>query len=148
MGFWEKPSVYRHWLSIWQSDRRSWNGKILKPSTWCWQWLQQSELNWLKKKRRKTWACLLCVICSVVPDSLWTQVPLSMEFFRQEYWSVLSFPPMPGIQLGSPALQADSLSSELQRNPASSLLAASPLASHKGSSAPSLLATGKTDLNS
>ena len=40
-----------------------------------------------------------------------------MKFSRQEYWSGLPFPslgdlPNPGIELGSPALQADSLSSE------------------------------------
>ena len=43
--------------------------------------------------------------------------PLSVEFFRQEYWSGLPFPsprdlPNPGIEPGSPALQADSLLSE------------------------------------
>ena len=41
-------------------------------------------------------------------------VPLSMEFFRQEYWAGLPFPssgeiPHPGIELASPALQVDSL---------------------------------------
>ena len=40
-----------------------------------------------------------------------------MEFSRQEYWSESPFPspgdlPDPGIEPGSPALQADSLSSE------------------------------------
>ena len=40
------------------------------------------------------------------------QAPPSMEFFRQEYWSGLPFPspedlPHPGIEPGSPALQAD-----------------------------------------
>ena len=44
--------------------------------------------------------------------------PLSMGFSRQEYWSGLPFPspgdlPDPGIQPGSPALQADSLPIEL-----------------------------------
>ena len=42
------------------------------------------------------------------------QAPLSMEFFRQEYWSGLPFPspgdlPDPGIEPGSSALQAHSL---------------------------------------
>ena len=42
------------------------------------------------------------------------QSPLSMEFSRQEYCIGLPFPspgalPDPGIELGSPALQADSL---------------------------------------
>ena len=40
--------------------------------------------------------------------------PLSMEFSRQEYWSGQPFPspgdiPHPGVETGSPALQADSL---------------------------------------
>ena len=43
--------------------------------------------------------------------------PLSMEFSRQEYWSGLPLPsprdfPNPGIEQGSPALQADPLPSE------------------------------------
>ena len=50
----------------------------------------------------------------------WTvahQAPLSMGFFRQEYWSGLPCPPpgdLPnlGIEPRSPALQADSLTSE------------------------------------
>ena len=45
-----------------------------------------------------------------------------MEFSRQEYWSELPFPtpgdpPSPGIKLGSPTLQADSLWSELPGKP-------------------------------
>ena len=46
-----------------------------------------------------------------------TQAPLSVGFPRQEYRSGLPFPfpgdlPNPGIEPGSPALQADSLLSE------------------------------------
>ena len=49
-------------------------------------------------------------------------IPLSMEFSRQEYCSGLLFPspgdlPNPGIVLRSPALQADSLSSESSGKP-------------------------------
>jgi len=45
-------------------------------------------------------------------------VPLSMEFSQQEYWNGLPFTSPgdlsnPGIEPGSPALQADSLLSEL-----------------------------------
>ena len=45
--------------------------------------------------------------------------PLSMEFSRQEYWSGLPFPsprdlPDPGIKPRSPALQADSLPTEVE----------------------------------
>ena len=50
----------------------------------------------------------------------WTvpyQAPLSIGFSRQEYWSGLPFPspgdnPDPGIEPGSPALQADALLSK------------------------------------
>ena len=58
---------------------------------------------------------------SATPQTVARQAPLSMEFFRQEYWSGLPFPSPeslsdPGIEPESPALQADSLPSELQRN--------------------------------
>ena len=51
----------------------------------------------------------------------WTiayRAPPSMGFSRQEYWSELPFPspgdlPNPGIEPGSPALQADAFPSEL-----------------------------------
>ena len=50
------------------------------------------------------------------------QAPLSMGFSRQEYWSALPFPsqgdlPEPGIEPRSPALQADSLQTELSGKP-------------------------------
>ena len=53
----------------------------------------------------------------VTPWTVTHQVPLSMEFSRQEYWSGLPFPspgdlPNAGIKPGSPALQTDSLPSE------------------------------------
>ena len=57
--------------------------------------------------------------CSVMSDSVksWIiprQAPLSMKFFRQEYWSGLPCPspgnlPDPGIKPRSPALWMDSL---------------------------------------
>ena len=53
----------------------------------------------------------------VTPWTVAHQVPLSMEFSKQEYWSGLLFPPPgdlpnPGIEPGSPTLQADALLSE------------------------------------
>ena len=64
----------------------------------------------------------MCVSRSVVSNSFvipWTvahQVPLSMEFSRQEYWNGLPFPspgdlPNPGIESRSPTLRADALTS-------------------------------------
>ena len=55
------------------------------------------------------------------------QAPPFMEFSRQECWSGLPFPspgdlPYPGIEPGSPALQADALPSEPPGKPPLSLL--------------------------
>ena len=53
----------------------------------------------------------------VTPWTVAYQVPPSMGFSRQECWSGLPFPspgdlPDPGIEPGSPTLQADALPSE------------------------------------
>ena len=50
-------------------------------------------------------------------DSVPHQALLSIDLSKQEYWSGLPFPPTgdlpdPGIKLGSPSLQVDSLPSE------------------------------------
>ena len=68
------------------------------------------------------------VSCSVLSDSFatpWTvahQASLSTGFSRQENWSGLPFPspgdlPNSGIEVRSPALQADSLPSEPSEKP-------------------------------
>ena len=62
----------------------------------------------------------------VTPWTVVCQAPLSIEFPRQEYWSGLPFPsagdlPFPGIELRSPALQADSLLPELKGKPSQSI---------------------------
>ena len=53
-----------------------------------------------------------------MPWTVARKAPLLMGFSRQEYWSGLPFPspedlPNPGIEPRSPALQADSLLTEL-----------------------------------
>ena len=70
-------------------------------------------LNPLKVKVKS----LSLVRLFVTPLTVTYQAPLSMGFSRQEYWSGLPFPspgelPNPGIEPGSPALQADALPSE------------------------------------
>ena len=60
------------------------------------------------------WSCPTIV----TPWTVAWQTSLSMGFSRQEYWSELLFPspgdlPNPGIEPGSPALQADSLPTEV-----------------------------------
>ena len=62
--------------------------------------------------------------CPTLWDPLDCSLPgsPSMGFSRQEYWSGLPFPspgdlPDPGIKPGSPALEADALTTEPQGNP-------------------------------
>ena len=80
------------------------------------------DIDPMLKIYRYMYVCVCaCVSCSVMPNSArpWTtarQAPLSVMFPRQEYGSGLpcSSPgdrPDPGIELGSPPLQADSLPS-------------------------------------
>ena len=57
-----------------------------------------------------------------IPWTVAYQTLLSMEFSKQEHWSGLPFPspgdlPDPGIELESPALQADSLLTETPGKP-------------------------------
>ena len=73
--------------------------------------------------------CLLCmlshVLLFVIPCAVACQVPQSVGFSRQEYWSGLPFSPLgnlpnPRIKPASPvspALQTDSLPTELSENP-------------------------------
>ena len=68
------------------------------------------------------WKLPSCIRLFSTPWTVVRQAILSMEFSRQEYWSGLPFPspgdlPDPGIEPGSPALQADSLLSELSAPP-------------------------------
>ena len=59
----------------------------------------------------------MSIRCVQLLATLWTEAcqdPLSMDFFRQEYWSGLPFPPPqdlpnPGMENVSPALAADSI---------------------------------------
>ena len=72
---------------------------------------------------------LVAQLCPTLCDPMdySPQAPLSMGFFRQEYWSGLPCPPPrdlpePGIEPRSPALQADSLQSEPPGNPSLSII--------------------------
>ena len=77
---------------------------------WC--ITEMTELVELK------WGSFSPVWFFAIPWTVARQAPLSMGFSRKEHWSGLSFPspgdlPDLGIEPGSPALQADSLPSEL-----------------------------------
>ena len=63
-----------------------------------------------------------CVQLFVIPKTVLNHAPLSMGFFRHEYWSGLLYPSPGdlsdrGIEPTSPALQADSLPLSHQRSP-------------------------------
>ena len=73
--------------------------------------------------------CLVTQSCLTLltPWIVAHEAPLPMGFSRQESWNGLPFPspgdlPGPRTKLGSPALQADSLPSELQGNPLSTIV--------------------------
>ena len=60
---------------------------------------------------------LSCARLFATPFTAAHEAPLSMEFSRQGYWNGLPFPSpgdllYPGIEPGSPAFQADALTSE------------------------------------
>ena len=62
------------------------------------------------------------ILLFATPRAVACQVPLSMGFSRQEYWTGVPFPtpgdlPDSGIKPWSPALQKDSLLSELPGKP-------------------------------
>ena len=70
---------------------------------------------------KSNYEMLSCVQLFQTPWTVAHQAPLFMGFSRQEYWSGLPFPspgdlPNPGVEPGSPALQADSLLSDSLRS--------------------------------
>ena len=109
----------------WQRLRHDW---ATSPFTHTLEWSWGSDLRSYffplnpqirKQNCLKTGVCLSfsLVWLFVTPWTIACQTPLSVGFSRQEYWSGLSFPspgglPNPGIEPGSPTLQADSLPSE------------------------------------
>ena len=89
------------------------------------------SLEKLSSKKQSIRHIKIFIVCElshlqlfVTPWTVAPQAPLSMGFSRQEHCSGLLCPPPgalpdPGIELGAPALQADSLSSELPGKPIS-----------------------------
>ena len=83
---------------------------------WEWSWPKYTLGKSLKERKWKCWL-LSCVHLFANPWTAACQAPLSIEFFRQEYWSGLPSPspgvlPHPGIEPRPSTFQADSLLSE------------------------------------
>ena len=79
--------------------------------------LNEVPSNFALQKVKKKVKSLSRVRLFATPWTVAYQTPPSMGFSRQEYWSGLAFPslgdlPDPGIEPGSPTLQADALTSE------------------------------------
>ena len=94
------------------------------------------EVSVPAKQLKRVWLTILTIalgglvakscLTLATPWTVACQAPLSMGFSRQDYWSGLPFPPPgdlpdPGIRLGSPTLEADSLPSEPPGNPVNQL---------------------------
>ena len=115
-------------LRQWKHDFSfSWSSLICMNVQWSFVWSFSRPLkvnrNVLKEillglgKQRVKVKLLSCVQLFATPWTVAYQAPLSMGFSRQECWSGLPFPspgdlPNPGIEPGSPTLQADALPSE------------------------------------
>ena len=113
-------------------EEGTWQGSLKAPFS-----APVSQISSLVTSQLRSWTSIslllyfvcvcVCVLvtqlCLILCDPLRTiahQAPLSMELSRQEYWSGLPCPSPgdlsdPGIEPGSPALQADSLLSEPPR---------------------------------
>ena len=121
--------TFMHWRRKWQPTPVFLSGESQgqRSLVGCCLWgCTESDTDWSDLAAAA--ASIESVKVKVVSDSAqppWTvahQAPLSMEFSRQEYWSGLPFPspgdlPNPGIELGYPALQADSLPFKPLRKP-------------------------------
>ena len=105
--------------------------KILKAGKQItWQDQKNRILNWQQRMLMTIPIYIMCMCAQSLSHvrlfatqaPVAHQAPLSMRLFRQGYWSGLPFPPPgdlpnPGIEPGSPVLQGDSLSTELQGKP-------------------------------
>ena len=129
------------WVAISFSNAWKWKVKVKSLSLWdeynwavvwalfgiafLWDWSENWPFPVLWPLQRKLhWTLVMscaCVLsCVLFFVTLWTvahQATLSMGFSRQECWSGLPFPSpgdlsRPGVEVGPPTLQADSLPSE------------------------------------
>ena len=76
-------------------------------------------VGWHEQINELVLKCVLVTHCPTLCEPMDCSLPgsLSMEFFKQEYWSALAFPspedlPNPGVEHRSPTLHVDSLPSD------------------------------------
>ena len=105
------------WAKRWEAQSKMENivGSLLDCRQINFPKQNQGKMKWCNSESESEVAqCvrLFATLCTVA-----YQASLSMGFSRQEYWSGLPFPspgdlPNPGIEPGSPASEADALTSE------------------------------------
>ena len=117
-------------------DREAWCAAVhgvTKRWTWLSNWTEHSVellcysmfslvIYFIHRRVYKKRKFHSCVQFFVIPWTVACLASLSIEFFRQKYWSGLPFPSPgdlsnPGIEPKSPSLQADSLPTEPLGNP-------------------------------
>ena len=135
---WKRPWEWERLKAKGEGDDRGWDGCMASPIWWTWIWACSSNWWWTGKsgvlqsmgsqRVRHDWVTELNwterlfiylfiyfpslldhVQLFATPSTVACQAPLSMEFYRQEYWSGLPIPipgdlPDPGIKLSSPAV--------------------------------------------
>ena len=102
------------WLFLWTDAQLPLVFHFLKYTSPSWNF----HSNLFKYRAKVKVKSLSPVRLFATPWAVAYQVPPSMRFSRQEYWSGLPVPspadlPNPGIEPRSPVLQADSLPTEL-----------------------------------
>ena len=111
----ENRSQWCNSVQLWRSENTG--------RWWCKSWSESGQEHWWLRAgqdgftKQSEWKSLSHVWLFATPWTVAYQVPPSMGFSRQEYWSGLPFPSPgdltdPGIKPGSPAFQADALTSE------------------------------------
>ena len=112
----KRSQLQRNSKELDNREFRSWRRKseIRKGPSKTWINVDQWTHSFSERKKVKS---LSRIRLFATPWTVAYQPPLSMGFSRQECWSRLPFPspgdfPNPGIEPGSPALEADALPSE------------------------------------
>ena len=105
-------------IGLYSEYIRTYHNSIVRQTTWLINeqkiWKYRLEKNIIANKKEKKVKSLSRVQLFATPWTVAHQVPPSMEFSRQEYWSGLPFPSPgdlsnPGIEYGSPALHIEAL---------------------------------------
>ena len=90
---WKRPCCWERLRTRGEASNRGWDGWMASPTRWTWVWANSGR-SWRSRKP----VMLQFIVFQRVRHNLVAeqqsvahQAPLSMEFSRQEYWSMLPF---------------------------------------------------------